>query len=117
MNIIFRLKTFVLNLELFNIFLAKIYNLLNRDLFIFKNKHFWYHKSNTGYLINFHPVLNFLKFKNTYKNFTKHYNPKINDIIFDVGSGLGQEIVYFSKKLVVEEKFFLLSQTQGFVRF
>ena len=99
MNIIFKLKTYLLNLELFKILLTKIYNLLNKDLFIYKNKDLWFHKSNGVYLINFHPVLNFSKFKNTYKNFTKNYNPKINDIIFDVGSGLGQEVVHFSKKV------------------
>ena len=99
MNIIFRLKTYLLNLELFKILLTKIYNLLNKDLFIYKNKDLWFHKSNGVYLINFHPVLNFSKFKSTYKNFTKEYTPKINDIIFDVGSGLGQEVVHFSKKV------------------
>ena len=44
MNIIFKLKTYLLNLELFKILLTKIYNLLNKDLFIYKNKDLWFHK-------------------------------------------------------------------------
>jgi len=83
-----------------------IYNIKNREVLIKKQSKYWIHKKKDNYLINFHPVLNFDKFQNAHKCFSKNYKPKNGDVIFDVGAGLGQEMVYFSKLIGERGKIF-----------
>ena len=94
---ILSLKYFLLNINFIKKILAKLYNLINKDVKIFKKDIYWVHKKKNKYLLNFHPILNFEKFEKIYNFFIKKYKPKNGHIIFDVGSGLGQEILYLSK--------------------
>ena len=105
---ILKIKFFLLNFTIVKKFLSIIYNLINSKVKIFKKNNLWIHQFEDKYLINFHPILNFTKFKNIYNFFCKKYTPKKNDIIIDVGSGLGQELLYFSRKIGNKGKVFAI---------
>ena len=103
---ILKIKFYLLNLEFFKFFLSKLYNFMNKEVKIYQKENFWIHKKKNEYLINFHPILKFDEFQNVYKYFIKKYKPKKNDVIIDVGSGLGQELLYFSKIIGKKGKIF-----------
>ena len=103
---ILKLKFFLLNINFVKLVLAKAYTLILRDVKIFKKDNYWIHKKKRKYLLNFHPVLNFEKFEGVYKFFTKNYKPQKGHVIFDVGSGLGQELLYLSKSVGKKGKIF-----------
>ena len=73
---LFKIKSLLLSFEFLKLLLSKFYSLVNRNLFIYKKNNFWIHKFNNIYLINFHPILNFSKFKTNYKFFIKKYKQK-----------------------------------------
>ena len=103
---ILRIKFYLLSFEFIRFLLSKFYSFLNKEVKIYKKENFWIHKKRNKYLINFHPILKFDEFQNTYKYYVKKYKPKKNDIIIDVGSGLGQELLYFSKIIGKKGKIF-----------
>lgn len=105
---ILKVKFYLLNLSIVKQFLSIIYNLINSKVKIFKKNNLWIHQFEDKYLINFHPILNFTKFKNIHNFFCKKYMPKKNDIIIDVGSGLGQELLFFSRKIGNKGKVFAI---------
>ena len=59
---ILSLKYFLLNINLIKKILAKLYNLINKDVKIFKKDIYWVHKKKNKYLLNFHPILKYKKF-------------------------------------------------------
>jgi len=81
----------------FIFFFIKIYSEYYNNISIFKNENCYIHKIKKFYFINFHPVRNISSFFSAYKIFTNKYKPKKNDVIFDVGSGIGAELLLFSK--------------------
>lgn len=103
---ILKIKFYLLSLRYVRFFLSKLYNLINKEVKIYRKKNFWIHKKKNRYLINFHPILKFDEFQNIYKFFIKKYKPKRGDIIIDVGSGLGQELLYLSKTIGEKGKIF-----------
>lgn len=96
------IKSFLLKNEFIKHFLAFSYLILYQSKI--KKKKYWLHYTTKGIFINFHPIKNLDIFINNYKSFTKYYLPKKNDIIFDLGAGLGQETFYFSKRVGVKGK-------------
>lgn len=92
------IKSIFLRIEFLHHILAICYLIFYKTK-IKKVNEYWIHKKKNQFFINFHPIKNLETFIKNYKSFTKYYNPKKNDIIFDLGAGLGQETVYFSKKI------------------
>lgn len=80
-------------------FFLKIWSEYYNNISINKNKIGYVHKIKKFYFINFHPVRNISSFFLPYKIFTKKYKPKKNDVILDVGSGIGSEMLLFSKAI------------------
>jgi len=91
------IKSIFLRNKLFHNFLAFCYLVFYKST-IKKINDYWVHYTKKGIFINFHPIKNLKLFVENHKFFTEYYNPKKNDIIFDLGSGLGQEMLYFSVK-------------------
>jgi FkbM family methyltransferase len=92
------IKTILLRINFVHHILAICYSIVYKTK-IKKLDKYWIHKKKKNFYINFHPIKNLDIFIENYKSFTKYYNPKKNDVIFDLGSGLGQETLYFSKKI------------------
>ena len=91
------IKSLFLRIKLFNSFLAFWYSVFYKSK-IKNDNNYWIHYTRNGIFINFHPIKNLKLFIENYNSFTKYYIPKKNDVIFDLGAGLGQETIYFSKK-------------------
>lgn len=93
-----KLKVILLKLEVIKTFLKTIYVFINK-IKIIKYKSYWLHVINSYSFINFHPVYKISSFTESYKIFTKYFFPKKGDVILDIGSGLGHEMIIFSKKV------------------
>lgn len=75
----------------------KIIKIYYEDYFI--------HKWNDGALVSPAPIKNPIKETQMSLNlFTKYYYPKKNDIIIDVGAGIGTELEFFSKNVGLNGK-------------
>lgn len=97
-----KLKQILLSLFFFRFLLFNIYLVFKKKI-KFKNPYYLHYVSNYIF-INFHPVKNISTFFYAYKDFTKNFIPKKNDIILDVGAGLGSEMLIFSKKVGLNGK-------------
>lgn len=97
-----KLKQLLLSLFFFRFFLFITYLAFKKKI-KFKNPYYLHYERNYIF-INFHPVKNISTFFHAYKDFTKKFIPKKNDIILDVGAGLGSEMLIFSKKVGVNGK-------------
>ena len=93
---IHHLRRIILKSIFLTFFLKIIFSIIN-NIKIKKEGRFYLHYLKNIILINFHPVFNLDTFYEAFKVFTKHYKAKKGDIILDVGSGLGSEMVFFSK--------------------
>jgi len=97
-----KLKQILLSLFFFRFLLFIIYLVFKKKI-RFKNPYYLHCVSNYIF-INFHPVKNISTFFYAYKDFTKKFIPKKNDIILDVGAGLGSEMLIFSKRVGLNGK-------------
>ena len=97
-----KLKQLLLSLSFFRFFLFIIYLFFKKKI-KFKRRYYLHYVYNYIF-INFHPVKNISTFFHAYKDFTKKFIPKKNDIILDVGAGLGSEMLIFSKQVGLNGK-------------
>jgi FkbM family methyltransferase len=93
-----KFKVILLNSEVIKIFLKILYGFINK-IKITKYKSYWLHEINSFIFINFHPVFKISNFTESYNIFTKFFYPKKGNVILDIGSGLGHEMIIFSKKV------------------
>ena len=93
-----KFKLILLKFEIIKIFLKVIYVFINK-VKITKYKFYWLHIINSYIFINFHPVRKISSFAESYNIFTKFFSPKKGNVILDLGSGLGHEMVILSKKV------------------
>lgn len=93
-----KFKVILLKFEIIKSFLKIIYIFINKTK-ITKHKSYWLHAFNTYIFINFHPVRKISSFTESYNIFTKFFSPKKGDVILDIGSGLGHEMVILSKNV------------------
>jgi FkbM family methyltransferase len=78
-------------------FFLKIFYSCKYNIDIIKKKNLYIHNIKKYYFINFHPVRNISSFFDAYKLFTDKYKPKKGDVILDVGTGIGSEMLLFSR--------------------
>ena len=78
-------------------FFLKIFYSCKYNIDIIKKKNLYIHNIKKYYFINFHPVRNISSFFDAYKLFIDKYKPKKDDIILDVGAGIGSEMLLFSR--------------------
>jgi FkbM family methyltransferase len=98
-----KFRVILLKFEIIKIFLKTIYVFINK-VKITKYKSYWLHVINSYIFINFHPVRKISSFTESYNIFTKYYFPKKGDVILDIGSGLGHEMVILSKRVGLNGK-------------
>jgi SAM-dependent methyltransferase len=67
---------------------------------VHKAEEFWLYTSSENTVISHRFHINpFSVTKDNFELFTREYVPKMGDIVFDVGSGLGNELILFSQKV------------------
>ena len=93
-----KFKLILLKFEVIKNFLKIIYIFLNK-IKITKHKSYWLHVINSCIFINFHPVRKISSFTESYDIFTKFFFPKKGNVILDIGSGLGHEMIILSKNV------------------
>jgi FkbM family methyltransferase len=93
-----KFKVTLLKSEVIKSFLKIIYTFINK-IKITKYKSYWLHVINSCIFINFHPVRKISSFTESYNIFTKFFFPKKGNVILDIGSGLGHEMIILSKKV------------------
>lgn len=96
------LKNYLLGLNFFRHFLYIIYLFFGKKIKFKDSYYLHYIKKNI--FINFHPVKNLPTFFQAHKDFTKKFSPEKNNIILDVGAGLGSEMLIFSKQVGLNGK-------------
>lgn len=102
-----QLKKIILKSNFILFFLKYLYYLINK-IIIKKDKIYYVHYLQNKTFINFHPVLKIKNFYNSFEIFTKNFKPKKKQIIVDVGAGLGNEMLLFSKAIGFHGKIFCI---------
>jgi FkbM family methyltransferase len=83
--------------------LSKTYVLYNnivreKKIKIWKDENYWIHETSNGLIPYLHPLFNPEKYAaENFEIFFTHYTPKKNDIILELGSGIGNETLFISK--------------------
>jgi len=106
------IKKIALNYSLSTLLLSKIYVIYNNlrrknKIKIWKDEKYWMHSTINGLIPYSHPLFNVEKY--TTENleiFFTYYNPKKNDIILELGSGIGNETLCISKLIGDEGKIY-----------
>ncbi len=64
---------------------------------IFKSQKYWIHQTSVGLLAYNRPIFNPEEYvKENYEIFFEYYLPKTNDVVIELGSGVGNETIYIS---------------------
>ena len=115
---IFRLIRNIKNILIKNFFfsfiISKIYNLynnfyLNNDVKIYRKSKIWIHKTSVGLIPSNKPIFDPERYvKQSFNIFFAEYLPKKNDIVVELGAGIGCETLYISKKISDEGRIIAL---------
>ena len=98
------MKSFFLKYKIFKYLLSFIYKIFFKIQIKCYKKKFWLHFTRKGVFINFFPIKNIREFIFSYSRYLYNYTPNKGDIIIDIGSGIGQELVMFSKLVGINGK-------------
>ena len=74
---------------------------------IWKENNYWIHLTSNGLIPYTHPLFNPEKYSSeNFEVFFEHYKPKKNDIILELGSGIGNETLFISKLIGAKGKIY-----------
>ncbi len=102
-KILQNIKKILLRYDLSTLILSKIYVIYNnilrkKKIKIYKNENYWIHLTSNGLIPYSHPLFDPEKYTSeNFEIFFTHYNPKENDVVLELGSGIGNETLYISK--------------------
>jgi len=104
-RLIRKIKNFLIKNFFFSYIISKLYILynnyyLNNNINIYQESKIWIHKTSIGLIPSTKPIFNPEKYvKQSFDIFFSEYHPKKNDIIVELGAGIGCETLYISKKI------------------
>lgn len=71
---------------------------LKNNINIYFENNFWIHKTSIGLIPDKKPIFNSEKYiKKNFDIFFEYYKPKKNDVVVELGAGVGTETLYISK--------------------
>ena len=102
-SILQNIKKIILRYNLSTLLLSKIYVIYNNvknnnKIKIWKNDNYWIHLTSNGLIPYTHPLFDPEKYvTENFEIFFTYYCPKKNDVVLELGSGIGNETLYISK--------------------
>ena len=100
-----KIKNLLISNKIFAHILAYIYILYNKfylknNINIYKDTKNWIHKTSIGLIPSDKPILNPEAYvKQNFDIFFQNYFPKKNDVVIELGAGVGCETLFISKKI------------------
>jgi FkbM family methyltransferase len=108
------IKKILLKYSLSTFILSKIYvkynNFIKKNkIKIWKNENYWIHLTSNGLIPYSHPLFNPERYTaENFEIFFTYYTPKKNDVVLELGSGIGNETLYISKLIGDKGKIFCM---------
>ena len=106
------IKKLILKYSLSTLILSKVYVIYNNikrknKIKIWKNHNYWIHLTSNGLIPYSHPLFDPEKYATeNFEIFFTYYSPKKNDVVLELGSGIGNETLYISKLIGEEGKIY-----------
>ena len=104
-NFIVSIKNILIKNSVFSLLISKIYLLYNnhyhkRNIDIFKKSNIWVHRTSIGFIPSNKPICDPENYATKDSEiFFEKYMPKKNDIVVELGAGVGCETLFISKNI------------------
>ena len=108
------IRSFIHRSKFLSLILAFLFQLFffiknKKKIRIYFKENFWLHESFAGKFAYMHPVMTVeYHLLHLLPIHYKFYKPKLNDVIFDIGSGVGEGLIYSSKLIGQNGKIFAI---------